>query len=134
MPIYGRGTNSREWIFVKDHCEALIKIFLKGKVGEFYNIGSNKNLNNLQVAREILINSNKIFKIGNKVKIKLIKDRPGHDVRYALNSNKIKKKLGWKPKINFTKGLKLTINWYLKNMDYYNSIKKIDIHKRLGTK
>jgi len=91
-------------------------------------------LNNLQVARKILINSNKIFKIGNKVKIKLIKDRPGHDVRYALNSNKIKKKLGWKPKINFTKGLKLTINWYLKNMDYYNSIKKIDIHKRLGTK
>jgi len=134
LPIYGKGINSREWIFVKDHCEALIKIFLKGKVGEFYNIGSNKNLNNLQVAREILINSNKIFKIGNKVKIKLIKDRPGHDVRYALNSNKIKKKLGWKPKINFTKGLKLTINWYLKNMDYYNSIKKIDIHKRLGTK
>ena len=134
LPIYGKGINSREWIFVKDHCEALIKIFLKGKVGEFYNIGSNKNLNNLQVARKILINSNKIFKIGNKVKIKLIKDRPGHDVRYALNSNKIKKKLGWKPKINFTKGLKLTINWYLKNMDYYNSIKKIDIHKRLGTK
>ena len=134
LPIYGKGINSREWIFVKDHCEALIKIFLKGKVGEFYNIGSNKNLNNLQVAREILINSNKIFKIGNKVKIKLIKDRPGHDVRYALNSNKIKKKLGWKTKINFTKGLKLTINWYLKNMDYYNSIKKIDIHKRLGTK
>ena len=134
LPIYGKGINSREWIFVKDHCEALIKIFLKGKVGEFYNIGSNKNLNNLQVARKILINSNKIFKIGNKIKIKLIKDRPGHDVRYALNSNKIKKKLGWKPKINFTKGLKLTINWYLKNMDYYNSIKKIDIHKRLGTK
>jgi len=134
LPIYGKGINSREWIFVKDHCEALIKIFLKGKVGEFYNIGSNKNLNNLEVAREILISSNKIFKIGNKVKIKLIKDRPGHDVRYALNSNKIKKKLGWKPKINFTKGLKLTINWYLKNMDYYNSIKKIDIHKRLGTK
>src|SRR6056300_663787 len=96
LPIYGKGINSREWIFVKDHCEALIKIFIKGKVGEFYNIGSNKNLNNLQVAREILINSNKIFKIGNKVKIKLIKDRPGHDVRYALNSNKIKKKLGWK--------------------------------------
>jgi len=134
LPIYGKGINSREWIFVKDHCEALIKIFLKGKVGEFYNIGSNKNLNNLEVAREILISSNKIFKIGNKVKIKLIKDRPGHDVRYALNSNKIKKKLGWKQKINFTKGLKLTINWYLKNMDYYNSIKKIDIHKRLGTK
>jgi len=134
LPIYGKGINSREWIFVKDHCEALIKIFLKGKVGEFYNIGSNKNLNNLEVAREILISSNKILKIGNKVKIKLIKDRPGHDVRYALNSNKIKKKLGWKPKINFTKGLKLTINWYLKNMDYYNSIKKIDIHKRLGTK
>ena len=112
LPIYGKGINSREWIFIKDHCEALIKIFLKGKVGEFYNIGSNKNLNNLQVAREILINSNKIFKIGNKVKIKLIKDRPGHDVRYALNSNKIRKKLKWKPKLSITEAIKLTTDWH----------------------
>ena len=92
LPIYGKGTNSREWIYVKDHCEALIKVFLKGKIGEFYNIGSNKNLNNLEVTKELLKNSKKLVKIGNKVKINFVKDRPGHDIRYALNSNKIKKK------------------------------------------
>ncbi len=94
LPIYGKGTNSREWIYVKDHCEALIKVFLKGKVGEFYNIGSNKNMSNLQVVQELLKNSKKLINLGNKAKINFVKDRPGHDIRYALNSNKIKKNLG----------------------------------------
>ena len=93
LPIYGNGTNSREWIYVKDHCEALIKVFLKGKIGEFYNIGSNKNMNNLQVTRELLKNSKKLIQLGKNVKINFVKDRPGHDIRYALNSDKIKKKL-----------------------------------------
>ena len=114
LPIYGKGTNSREWIYVKDHCEALIKVFLRGKIGEFYNIGSNKNLNNLEVTKELLKNSRKSIKLGNKVKINFVKDRPGHDIRYALNSNKIKKKLGWQPKTNFSKRIKLTLDWYLK--------------------
>ncbi len=134
LPIYGKGKNSREWIYVNDHCEALIKIFLKGKLGEFYNIGSNKNLNNIQVTKELLINSKKIIKIGKKVKIVFVKDRPGHDLRYALNSNKIKKELGWRPKTNFKKGIKLTIDWYLKNKNYYKSLSKKDITKRLGKK
>ena len=132
LPIYGRGTNSREWIYVKDHCEALIKVFTKGKIGEFYNIGSNKNLNNLQVTRELLKGSKNIIKIGKKVKIKFVKDRPGHDIRYALNSNKIKKKLGWSPKINFKKGIKLTLDWYFENKSYYKSLSKKDIINRLG--
>ncbi len=132
LPIYGKGTNSREWIFVKDHCEALLKVFLKGKFGEFYNIGSNKNLNNKQVSKELINVSRKIIKVGKKVKIKFIKDRPGHDVRYALNSNKIKKKLGWKPKTNFRQGIKLTFEWYFKNKKYYKSLSKKDIVKRLG--
>jgi dTDP-glucose 4,6-dehydratase len=132
LPIYGKGTNSREWIYVKDHCEALIKVFLKGKSGEFYNIGSNKNLNNLQVTRELLKNSKKIIKLGNKVKINFIKDRPGHDIRYALNSNKIKKKLGWHPKTDFKKGIKLTLQWYFENKTYYKSLLKKDITNRLG--
>ena len=93
LPIYGKGKNSREWIYVKDHCEALIKVFQKGKLGEFYNIGSNKNLNNLQVTKELIKNSKKIITLGKKVKINFVKDRPGHDIRYALNSNKIKKKI-----------------------------------------
>jgi dTDP-glucose 4,6-dehydratase len=99
LPIYGNGTNSREWIYVKDHCEALIKVFLKGKIGEFYNIGSSKNLTNLQVTNQILKIYRTKYKIGKSVKIKFVKDRPGHDARYALNSNKIKKKLSWYPKI-----------------------------------
>ena len=134
LPIYGKGTNSREWIYVKDHCEALIKVFLNGKIGEFYNIGSNKNLSNLQVTNEILKNSKKIIKLGKKVKINFVKDRPGHDIRYALNSNKIKKELKWLPKTNFSKGIKLTLNWYLKNKTYYKSLSKKDILNRLGKK
>ena len=132
LPIYGKGTNSREWIYVKDHCEALLKVFLKGKIGEFYNIGSNKNLNNLQVTKELLKVSKNKIKIGNKVKILFVKDRPGHDVRYALNSNKIKNKLGWYPKTNFRHGMKLTFDWYYKNKQYYKSLSKKDIVKRLG--
>jgi dTDP-glucose 4,6-dehydratase len=132
LPIYGKGTNSREWIYVNDHCEALIKIFLKGKIGEFYNIGSNKNLSNLQVCSQLLDVSKKLVNVGKNVKIKFVKDRPGHDIRYALNSNKIIKNLGWKPKINFAEGIKLTFEWYNKNRSYYKNLSKKDIVKRLG--
>ena len=134
LPIYGKGKNSREWIYVKDHCEALIKIFNKGKKGEFYNIGSNKNLNNLEVCGKILKISKQIIKLGKNVKISFVKDRPGHDVRYALNSNKIKKKLNWYPKTTFEKGISLTFNWYNNNKAYYNSLSKKDITKRIGKK
>ena len=134
LPIYGKGTNSREWIYVKDHCEALLKVFTKGKVGEFYNIGSNKNLNNLQVSKNLIKISKSVIKLKKNVKIYFVKDRPGHDIRYALNSSKIKNKLGWKPRTNFRQGIKLTFNWYLKNKNYYKSLSKKDIVKRLGTR
>ena len=132
LPIYGKGTNSREWIYVKDHCEALFKVFQKGKVGNFYNIGSNKNLNNIQVCKKIIKYSKKIFSVNKNVKINFIKDRPGHDIRYALNSNKIKKELNWTPKIDFEKGIKLTLKWYKNNKQYYDTISKNDILNRLG--
>ena len=132
LPIYGKGTNSREWIYVTDHCEALIKVFLKGKKGHFYNIGSNKNLNNLEVTKKLLEEAKNLISLGNKVQIKFVKDRPGHDLRYALNSNKIKSELEWLPKTNFSKGIKLTLDWYLKNKSYYKSIFKKDIINRLG--
>ena len=134
LPIYGDGKNSREWIHVSDHCEALIKVFQKGKIGEFYNIGSNKNLNNLEICKSLLkIAKNKI-KLSSNAKIVFIKDRPGHDIRYALNSNKIKKDLKWKPKRSFKVGLEETVSWYLKNNNYYKSLPKKDITKRLGIK
>jgi len=134
LPIYGKGTNSREWIYVKDHCEALIKVYLKGKVGEFYNIGSNKNLNNLEVSKKLLNVSKNLINLGSKVKISFVKDRPGHDIRYALNSNKIKRNLKWYPKTNFKEGIKLTFDWYNNNKSYYKSLSKKDIIKRLGKK
>ena len=132
LPIYGKGLNSREWIYVKDHCEALYKIYLNGRIGSFYNIGSNKNLTNIQVTKELLKIAKKTIKIGKKVKIKFITDRPGHDKRYALNSKKIIEELKWKPKTNFNEGIKLTFEWYNKNKMYYKSLNKKDIIKRLG--
>jgi dTDP-glucose 4,6-dehydratase len=134
LPIYGKGINSREWIFVEDHCEALIKIFEKGKIGNFYNIGSNKNKTNLEICKSLIdIGKNKI-NVGKNVKIEFVKDRPGHDVRYALNSKKLIKELNWKPKTGFTKGLNKTFGWYLDNPDYYSSIKIKEAVKRIGLK
>jgi len=134
LPIYGKGKNSREWIYVMDHCEALLEIYKKGKIGEFYNIGSNKNLNNIQISNALIKISKKTIKDKSNVKINFVKDRPGHDFRYALNSNKIRKKLKWKPKTTFENGLIKTFNWYLNNKDYYKSLSKKDIVKRLGSK
>tara|TARA_B100000963_G_scaffold108140_1_gene94067 strand:+ start:207 stop:1232 length:1026 start_codon:yes stop_codon:yes gene_type:complete len=134
LPIYGKGINSREWIYVDDHCEALIKIFKKGKVGNFYNIGSNLNLNNIKITKHLLKIAKKRIRLGKNVKINFVKDRPGHDLRYALNSNKVIKSLKWKPKVNISNGLTKTFDWYLKNPGYYSKLKKKDITKRLGTK
>ena len=132
LPIYGNGKNSREWIYVKDHCEALLKVFQKGKIGEFYNIGSNKNLNNLEICKFLIKIAKSKITVGSKVKIKFVKDRPGHDIRYALNSKKIFKELKWKTSVDFKKGLEKTFLWYLYNNDYYKSISKNDIVKRIG--
>ena len=133
LPIYGNGKNSREWIYVMDHCEGLLKVFLGGKKGEFYNIGSNKNLNNLQITKYLINIAKKHISIGKKVKIKFVKDRPGHDLRYALNSNKIKSKLKWNPKTKIFDGLNKTFLWYYNNQKYFKNLKEKDITKRLGT-
>ena len=134
LPIYGKGINSREWIYVKDHCEALYKVFKKGRIGEFYNIGSNKNFSNLEVCENLLKVSKKLLKVGKNVKIFFIKDRPGHDLRYALNSKKIRGELKFHPKINFKKGIRNTFEWYKNNKSYYKSLPKKDILRRLGNK
>ena len=133
LPIYGNGKNSREWIYVMDHCEGLLKVFLRGKKGEFYNIGSNKNLNNLQITKYLINIAKKHISIGKKVKIKFVKDRPGHDLRYALNSNKIKSQLKWNSKTKIFDGLNKTFLWYYNNQKYFKNLKDKDITKRLGT-
>ena len=135
LPIYGKGKNSREWMHVQDHCEALFMIYAKGKVGENYNIGSGVNLKNIDIAKKLLnIAKIKSSKISQKVKIKFIKDRPGHDFRYALNNNKIHKKLGWKTKISLHAGLLQTFNWYINNKNFFKSVSKKLYTKRLGLK
>ena len=134
LPIYGKGKNSREWIYVDDHCEALIKIFKKGKIGNFYNIGSNLNLNNIKISELLIKIAKSKFSIGRNVTIKFVKDRPGHDIRYALNSNKLIKNLKWKPKVNINNGLNKTFDWYLNNPGYYSNLRKKDIIERLGNK
>tara|TARA_A100001015_G_scaffold302900_1_gene391706 strand:- start:6077 stop:7087 length:1011 start_codon:yes stop_codon:yes gene_type:complete len=133
LTIYAKGKNSREWIYVDDHCEALIKLFFKGKSGEKYNIGSGINCSNIYIIKRILQSfRNKKIKIGKKVKIKFVKDRPGHDFRYALNSNKIKIKLNWKPKVNLSNGISRTVDWYLSNQKFFSLISKKLFEKRLG--
>jgi dTDP-glucose 4,6-dehydratase len=134
IPIYGSGKNIREWIYVEDHCNALIKIGQKGLVGENYNIGSGKTFNNIEIAKIII----KIFsEIKNKYrykgKIKFVKDRPGHDVKYSLNSHKIKKELNWKCETNFNNGIKKTIEWYLNKFEK-NFFQNKKFTKRLGIK
>ena len=124
LPIYAKGKNSREWMHVEDHCKALLLIYLKGKIGESYNIGSNMNLSNIDIAKKLLkIAKEKFYKIGKRVVIKFVKDRPGHDFRYALNNTKILNELGWKTKISLDKGLSQTFDWYINNKNFFMSVK-----------
>jgi dTDP-glucose 4,6-dehydratase len=114
IPIYGKGENLREWIYVKDHCDALIKVAEKGVIGENYNIGSGIVLNNIQIAKKIISTFKKInYNKNIKSKIHLVKDRPGHDLRYCLDSSKIQNKLKWKYKSSFDQKINETIFWYI---------------------
>tara|TARA_B100000963_G_scaffold358337_1_gene382756 strand:+ start:2417 stop:3430 length:1014 start_codon:yes stop_codon:yes gene_type:complete len=135
LPIYSKGINSREWIHVEDHCRALLMLYLKGKSGESYNVGSKINLKNIDLVKKLIkICRNKKLKIGNKTKIKFVKDRPGHDFRYALDSQKIYKQIRWKAKYSLNSGLSNTIEWYLKNKNFLLKINKKFFTKRLGLK
>ena len=135
IPIYGKGMNSREWIYVDDHCKALELLSRKGRIGQNYNIGSNKNLSNLELTKLIIkIFKNNFSKIKNNSKIIFVKDRPGHDLKYAINSNKIRKELKWRPVNNIYEGLKKTIKWYIDNPKYFKNLNKKDHVSRLGLK
>lgn len=119
IPVYGTGKNIRDWIFVEDHCDAILDVLHKGKSGESYNISGSNEVTNNFIIRKILKMMGKPTKL-----IKFVKDRPGHDFRYSMNSSKITKKLGWKPKHNFEEGLEKTIEWYLKNPKWWDKISK----------
>jgi dTDP-glucose 4,6-dehydratase len=134
IPIYGNGKNIREWIFVKDHCNALIKISKYGKLGENYNIGSGVVFNNIKIAKKII----SIFKVLNnknvlRSKIHFTRDRPGHDIRYCLDSSKIKDLTRWECPSNFDDKIKETIIWYT-NKFKTNYFKNKKYKKRIGLK
>ena len=135
LPLYGKGQNVREWIYVKDNCEALLKIFNRGKIGKNYNIGSGTRLKNIDLIKKLLrIAKKKNIKLNKKTMIEFVFDRPGHDERYALNSSRIKREIGWKNKTNISNGLLKTIIWYMKNLNFFKKISKKNISKRLGLK
>ena len=135
LTLYAKGKNSREWIHVKDHCEALYQLYLKGVSGESYNVGSGINYTNINLIKKILkLCKNKGIDLGRKSKIVFVKDRPGHDFRYALDSRKIMRKLKWKAKINIENGLSDTLNWYFENKLFLKKISSKMYEKRLGLK
>lgn len=113
IPLYGTGQNIREWLYVSDCAEAVFEIIEKGKPGQIYNIGSGEEKKNIEVAKAILSLLDKPESL-----ITFVKDRPGHDFRYSLNTQKIEREIGWKPKVKFEEGLEKTVKWYLENMDW----------------
>lgn len=125
IPIYGKGENIRDWLYVNDHAEAIDLIFHKGKVGETYNIGGNNEWQNIELIRLLCqIMDNKLDREpGTSEKlITFIKDRAGHDMRYAIDSSKLQKELGWKPSVSFEQGLEKTVDWYLENQKWLDDI------------
>ena len=117
LPVYGDGMNVRDWLHVYDHCTAIDLILRKGRVGEVYNIGGHNEKTNLEVVKTILAALNKPESL-----IHFVKDRPGHDLRYAMDPTKIETELGWKPKYTFETGIPQTIDWYLTHRDWWEHI------------
>lgn len=117
LPVYGDGENVRDWLHVYDHCAAIDLILHKGKVGEVYNVGGHNERTNLEVVKTILKALNKQESL-----ITYVKDRPGHDLRYAINPQKLENELGWKPTYNFDTGIQQTIEWYLDNKEWWEHI------------
>ena len=135
LPVYGNGLQIRDWLFVDDHAEALYKVVTEGKVGETYNIGGKNEKANIDVVREIccLLEELAPNKPKNMVKyedlISYVKDRPGHDLRYALDITKIEHELGWKPKETFESGIRKTVEWYLNNKKWWSRVLDGSYHR-----
>lgn len=117
LPVYGDGANVRDWLHVHDHCAAIDLIIHDGKVGEVYNVGGHNERTNLEVVKTILKALDKPESL-----IKYVKDRPGHDMRYAIDPTKLETELGWKPQYNFDTGIQQTIQWYLDNKEWWENI------------
>ncbi len=117
LPIYGDGLNVRDWLHVEDHCQAIDLVLHKGRDGEVYNVGGNNERTNIDIVKTILKQLDKPESL-----IKFVKDRPGHDRRYAIDATKLRTELGWEPKYTFETGIKQTIEWYLNNQEWWQNI------------
>ena len=126
LPVYGQGENVRDWLYVRDHCEAIHTVLISGTMGETYNIGGNNEIRNIDVVTTIcdLLNEISPSENGSSYSdlITYVKDRPGHDFRYAIDAGKIQNDLGWSPKESFETGIRKTIHWYLDNQDWWRAI------------
>jgi len=126
LPVYGKGENFRDWLYVEDHCDAIYTILCRGKVGETYNIGGNNEIKNIDIVKTICQKMNELTPRtqGGKYEdlITFVADRPGHDLRYAIDASKIRDDLDWKPKESFTTGIDKTIRWYLDNEAWWKAI------------
>ena len=126
LPVYGKGENVRDWLYVRDHCEAIHSVLTTGTVGETYNIGGNNEIKNIEVVTTIcsLLDEISPKEDGSQYSdlITYVRDRPGHDFRYAINANKINSELGWSPQESFETGIRKTIQWYLDNESWWRSI------------
>ena len=124
LPIYGKGENVRDWLYVEDHCEAIKEVLVKGSIGESYNIGGNNEKTNIEIVKTVCSTLDEIKPRKNnssyKELITFVEDRPGHDFRYSLDISKIKKELNWQPQETFESGIRKTILWYLENMNDIN--------------
>ena len=138
LPIYGKGDNIRDWLYVDDHCDAIYTTLIKGEIGETYNIGGDNEISNLEIVHTICSIMDELVPRKNEKKyselIKYVEDRPGHDFRYAIDASKIKTDLQWFPKENFKSGIKKTITWYLNNSDWIEDLNSKYNQKRLGLK
>ena len=137
LPVYGKGENVRDWLWVEDHARAIDLIFHEGKIGETYNIGGCnewKNIDLVHLICDILDEKLNRKASSSRELIKFVKDRAGHDLRYAIDASKIKDELGWEPSVTFNEGLELTIDWYLNNKAFFNSVSKKFYINRLGLK
>ena len=117
LSVYGDRKNVRDWLYVEEHCSAINLIIHNGKVGEVYNVGGHNERTNLEVVKTILNALDKPESL-----ISYVNDRPGHDLRYAINPDKLENELGWKPKYNFDTGIGMTVEWYLENRDWWENI------------
>ena len=138
LPVYGRGEQVRDWLYVEDHARALIKVATQGKAGETYNIGGHNEKQNIEVVKTICAILDELQPKTDNAQyadqIKFVADRPGHDMRYAIDASKIEKELGWKPQETFETGLKKTVQWYLSNIWWWEPLREKYQRQRLGLK